>query len=65
MDGGAWWAAVYEVAQSRTRAQTLATGVGTALIQDDLASRSFFCFVLFLPILLKNFFGCTTRLAGS
>ena len=28
-------------------AQTLATGVGTALIQDDLASRSFFFFCLF------------------
>ena len=29
MDGGAWWAAVYGVAQSRTRLKRLSSSTGT------------------------------------
>ena len=35
-DGGAWWAAVYGVAQSRTRLKQLSGGSSMLLISDDI-----------------------------
>ena len=40
MDGGAWWAAVYGVAQSRTRLMRLSSSSSIGLL--DLNSYSFF-----------------------
>ena len=51
-DGGAWWAAVYGVAQSRTRLKRLSSSSSCAFIQQFC---SFFNLLCFLSILsLKN-----------
>ena len=43
MDGGAWWAAVYGVAQSRTRLKRLSRGIVNYPEADLVKLR---CFVL-------------------
>ena len=46
-DGGAWWAAVYEVAQSRTQLKRLSSSSSSMGILDHLGpSLSSFCFIL-------------------
>src|SRR5574337_407202 len=39
-DGGAWWAAVYGVAQSRTRLKRLSSSSGVLLLRDSLVVQT-------------------------
>ena len=58
-DGGAWWAAVYGVAQSRTRLKWLSSSSSNCYYKDV-----YITFDLFLPFLIKHSlqfpFSCTT-----
>ena len=44
MDGGAWWAAIYGVTQSRTRLKQLSNGIYKTLQQTNINSTLFLKF---------------------
>ena len=53
-DGGAWWAAVYGVAQSRTRLKRLSSSISAYYISGTFLSTSHLLVHLTLPIILSG-----------
>ena len=57
MDGGAWWAAVYGVAQSRTRLKRLSNSSSTFLKQPPIPKiLAIFSLNLYIAIFLPTHF---------
>ena len=53
-DGGAWWASIYEVTQSRTRLKRLSSSISAYYISGTFLSTSHLLVHLTLPIILSG-----------
>ena len=54
MDGGAWWAAVYGVAQGRTRLKRLSSGPKVLLLLESLYYKKYLKITLFDSVGIKK-----------